>query len=307
VSTAPLSSPRSGIINGKELAAQIVSEVRASVIREKLTPGLAVVLVGSDPASTTYVRNKSMRARECGFLSKQIDLRSDTRQSELLSIIYELNSDPQIHGILIQLPLPLHIDAHRVVESIHPDKDVDGFHYVNAGRLAVGATDSALVPCTPLGVLTLIKNGLGPNLSGKHAVVIGRSNIVGKPVANLLIQENCTVSIVHSKTVHPETLCKQADILVAAAGVPELVRAAWVKPGAIVIDVGINRKISEDGKTLLVGDVAFDEVKAVASAITPVPGGVGPMTISMLLQNTLTAARRAQLRLSTPALSDGSL
>lgn len=292
--TAPSSSPETTIINGNETAAAIIGEVRAAVERERITPGLAVVLVGSDPASAVYVRNKGNRARECGFVSRQINLNADASESELLQIIDALNVDPAIHGILVQFPLPGHINSQRVIESIDPAKDVDGFHYANAGRLSVGAIDSALVPCTPLGVVRLIKQVTGANLAGKHAVVIGRSNIVGKPLANLLLQENCTVSIVHSKTVDPEALCRQADILIAAVGVPRFVKATWVKAGAVVIDVGINRETNANGKAALVGDVDFEEVRAVASAITPVPGGVGPMTIAMLLQNTLDAARRAR-------------
>jgi len=293
----PSSSAEATIINGNETAAAILGEVRGAVERERITPGLAVVLVGSDPASAVYVRNKGNRAKECGFFSRQIDLSADASESELLRIIDGLNADPAIHGILVQFPLPRHINSQRVIESIDPAKDVDGFHYANAGRLAIGAIDSALVPCTPLGVVRLIKQASGSNLSGKHAVIIGRSNIVGKPLANLLLQESCTVSIVHSKTLKPEALCRQADILIAAVGVPKLVKATWVKTGAVVIDVGINREVNANGNASLVGDVDFAEVCAVASAITPVPGGVGPMTIAMLLQNTLDAARRASRRL----------
>jgi methylenetetrahydrofolate dehydrogenase (NADP+)/methenyltetrahydrofolate cyclohydrolase len=294
MNTALSSSPKAVVIDGNAAAAAIVDEIREAVVRERLVPGLAVVLVGAHPASAVYVRNKGNRARECGFVSRQIDLAADASESELLQIVAELNADLAIHGILVQFPLPRHIDPQRVIEAIHPDKDVDGFHYTNAGRLAVGATGSALVPCTPLGVMRLIRLAVGVNLSGKHAVVIGRSNIVGKPLANLLLQESCTVTLVHSKSINPEILCRQADILIAAVGVPGLVRASWVKPGAVVIDVGINRAANEDGKTSLVGDVAFAEVSAIASAITPVPGGVGPMTIAMLLKNTLDAARRAK-------------
>lgn len=296
MATVPSSSPEPLIINGQKIAADILAEVRHCVEHEGITPGLAVVLVGSDPASSVYVRNKSTRARECGFLSRQVDLNADVSEAELLRIIAELNEDPAIHGILVQLPLPRHIDSKRVIESIDPSKDVDGFHYANAGRLSTGAIESALVPCTPLGVMRLIKQTIGSDLSGKHAVVVGRSNIVGKPLAHLLLHENCTVSIVHSRTAEPEALAKQADILIAAVGVPKLVKASWVKQGAVVIDVGINRELDADGKARLVGDVDFEQVSPLASAITPVPGGVGPMTIAMLLQNTLVAARRAQQR-----------
>ncbi|MEC5406485.1 bifunctional methylenetetrahydrofolate dehydrogenase/methenyltetrahydrofolate cyclohydrolase FolD [Paraburkholderia sp. MPAMCS5] len=289
-----LSSPKPLILNGQKIAADIVAEVRNSVEHEGITPGLAVVLVGSDPASAVYVRNKSTRARECGFLSRQIDLSADVSEAELLRIIAELNADPVVHGVLVQLPLPRHIDAKRVIESIDPVKDVDGFHYANAGRLSTGAIETALVPCTPLGVMRLIKEAIGPDLSGKHAVVVGRSNIVGKPLAQLLINANCTVSIVHSRTAEPEALTRQADILIAAVGVPKLVNASWVKKGAVVIDVGINRELDAAGKATLVGDVDYGQVSPLTSAITPVPGGVGPMTIAMLLQNTLLAARRAQ-------------
>ncbi|TDV33826.1 methylenetetrahydrofolate dehydrogenase (NADP+)/methenyltetrahydrofolate cyclohydrolase [Paraburkholderia caballeronis] len=294
MNTAPLSSPEAVVIDGKAAAAAIVNDVREAVEREGIVPGLAVVLVGADPASMVYVRNKGNRAKACGFLSRQIDLAADASESELLRVVGELNADLAIHGILVQFPLPRHIDPQRVIEAIDPVKDVDGFHYENVGRVAVGATGTALVPCTPLGVMRLIGQASGGKLAGKHAVVIGRSNIVGKPLANLLLQESCTVTVVHSRTVDSEALCRQADILIAAVGVPNLVKASWVKPGAVVIDVGINRLVDAKGNASLVGDVAFVEVSAVASAITPVPGGVGPMTIAMLMQNTLDAARRAQ-------------
>lgn len=294
--TVPSSSPKPVIINGQKIAADILAEVRHCVEHEGIKPGLAVVLVGSDPASAVYVRNKSTRARECGLMSRQIDLTADVSETELLRIIAQLNEDPAVHGILVQLPLPRHIDSKHVIESIDPSKDVDGFHYANAGRLSTGAVECALVPCTPLGVMQLIKQTVGADLSCKHAVVIGRSNIVGKPLANLLLNENCTVSIVHSRTAQPEALARQADILIAAVGAPKLVKASWVKQGAVVIDVGINRELDANGKARLVGDVDFEQVSPLASAITPVPGGVGPMTIAMLLQNTLLAARRAQQR-----------
>nr|WP_298139075.1 bifunctional methylenetetrahydrofolate dehydrogenase/methenyltetrahydrofolate cyclohydrolase FolD [uncultured Pseudomonas sp.] len=279
-------------IDGKAAAAAVIAEVKASVDAEGLRPGLAVILVGKDPASAVYVRNKSRRAEECGFLSRQYDLAAETSEQQLLELIARLNGEPDIHGILVQLPLPAQIDAQKVIQAIHPLKDVDGFHHVNVGHLATGALKDALIPCTPLGALQLIQMQLGENLRGKHAVVIGRSNIVGKPMASLLLQHDCTVTIVHSRTLSPQAICRQADIVVAAVGVPGLVKADWVKPGALVIDVGINRVDDPEGGTRLVGDVDFDAVSPLASAITPVPGGVGPMTIAMLMHNTLRAARR---------------
>ncbi|WP_024304312.1 bifunctional 5,10-methylenetetrahydrofolate dehydrogenase/5,10-methenyltetrahydrofolate cyclohydrolase [Pseudogulbenkiania sp. MAI-1] len=287
------------LIDGKAAAQEVVAAVKAAVEQEGLRPGLAVILVGDDPASAVYVRNKSRRAEECGFLSQQFSLPADTREEALLQLIARLNGDPAVHGILVQLPLPGHIDAHKVIQAIDPRKDVDGFHYENVGHLATGGLTEALVPCTPLGALFLIKQVLGESLRGLHAVVIGRSNIVGKPMASLLLQHDCTVTIVHSRTLSPEAVCRQADIVVAAVGVPGLVKADWVKPGAVVIDVGINRIDQPGGDTRLVGDVDFDGVKTVASAITPVPGGVGPMTIAMLMQNTLNAARRSRIQQAT--------
>ncbi len=257
--------------------------------------GLATVLVGEDPASAVYVRSKRAATAEAGMASVHHALAADTGEAEVLAMVAQLNADPAIDGILVQLPLPAHIDAARVIAAIDPDKDVDGFHVVNAGRLAVG-DPAALVPCTPLGCLHLAKAALG-SLSGLHAVVIGRSNIVGKPMAMLLLGESCTVTIAHSRTRDLPALCRSADILVAAVGRPEMVRGDWIKPGALVIDVGINRVVGEAaGKSRLVGDVAYAEAQGVAGAITPVPGGVGPMTIAMLLRNTLVAAhRRAHL------------
>jgi methylenetetrahydrofolate dehydrogenase (NADP+)/methenyltetrahydrofolate cyclohydrolase len=261
-----------------------------------LKPGLAVVIVGEDPASQVYVRNKGETTRRAGMRSDTHRLADTTSQTDLLALIADLNADPDIHGILVQLPLPAHIDSSAVLDAINPDKDVDGFHVVNAGRLAVGLP--GLVPCTPLGCLMLLKAELG-DLSGLNAVIVGRSNIVGKPMAQLLIGESCTVTVAHSRTRDLPALCRTADILVAAVGRPEMIRGDWVKPGATVIDVGINRVPSRDpvkaaeGKTRLVGDVAFAEASGVAGRITPVPGGVGPMTIACLLANTYTAACRS--------------
>jgi methylenetetrahydrofolate dehydrogenase (NADP+)/methenyltetrahydrofolate cyclohydrolase len=256
--------------------------------------GLATVLVGEDPASAVYVRSKIKATEEAGMHGLHHPLPADKSETELLALVEQLNRDDAVDGILVQLPLPVQIDAARVIDAISPDKDVDGFHVVNAGRVAVGA--EALVPCTPLGCLHLLKNEIG-DLSGANAVVIGRSNIVGKPMANLLLGESCTVTIAHSRTRDLPGVCRRADILVAAVGRAEMVRGDWIKPGATVIDVGINRVPGPAaGKTRLVGDVAFDEALEVAGAITPVPGGVGPMTIAMLLRNTLVAAhRRASL------------
>jgi methylenetetrahydrofolate dehydrogenase (NADP+)/methenyltetrahydrofolate cyclohydrolase len=250
------------------------------------------VLVGENPASQVYVRNKKRQTVEAGMRSFDHTLPTSATQDELLALVARLNADPAVDGILVQLPLPPHIDARRVIEAVDPDKDVDGFHPVNAGRLMTGAP--GLVPCTPLGCLMLIRS-VRPEIAGLEAVVVGRSNIVGKPVAQLLLAESCTVTIAHSKTRDLPAVCRRADILVAAVGRPEMIRGDWVKPGATVIDVGINRvpnPAAGEGKTRLVGDVAFEEAKAVAGAITPVPGGVGPMTIACLLRNTLIAACR---------------
>ena len=282
-------------IDGKQVAA----DLRASLAQEVkqlqqdtgITPGLTVVLVGEDPASQVYVRNKVKQTQEVGMISNEIRMSEQTSQEELLAKLDELNNDPAVHGILVQLPLPKHIDESLVIESISPEKDVDGFHAMNSGRLMNGE-EGALVPCTPQGCVILAKKHLGDDLSGKHAVVIGRSNIVGKPVSMLLLQENCTVTIAHSRTKDLPAICREADILVAAVGRPEMVKGDWVKPGATVIDVGINRIEGEDGKGKLVGDVDFAEAEKVAAAITPVPGGVGPMTIACLLKNTVEAARR---------------
>jgi methylenetetrahydrofolate dehydrogenase (NADP+)/methenyltetrahydrofolate cyclohydrolase len=279
------------VIDGKAFAAKLRSEVGAAVAKVKaehnLTPGLAVILVGDDPASTVYVRNKRTACGETGIESFETLLPSSTTQETLLKEIARLNEDNAVHGILVQLPLPDHIDAQAVINAINPNKDVDGFHVFNAGRLAVG--QDGLVPCTPLGCLLLLKDKLG-SLAGKHAVVLGRSNIVGKPMAQLLLKESCTVTICHSKTEFLVQEVRRGDILVAAIGKPEFVKGHFVKPGATIIDVGINRQAAPDGKTKLVGDVDFVGASEFAKFITPVPGGVGPMTIACLLRNTLQAA-----------------
>ncbi|RST87070.1 bifunctional methylenetetrahydrofolate dehydrogenase/methenyltetrahydrofolate cyclohydrolase FolD [Aquibium carbonis] len=287
------------VIDGKKVAEEVVATVRqgaAKLIAEVgVTPGIAVVIVGKDPASQVYVNSKSRKAKECGFHSVQHELPAETPEDELLSLIGDLNADPAIHGILVQLPLPKQIDSARVIQAISPDKDVDGFHFVNVGKLGTGEIASAFVPCTPAGSMLLVERVRGRDLSGLNAVVVGRSNIVGKPMANLLLAANCTVTIAHSRTHDLPALCRTADILVAAVGRPEMIRGDWVKPGATVIDVGINRIDAPErgeGKTRLVGDVAFDEAAPLAGAITPVPGGVGPMTIAMLMANTLVAACR---------------
>ena len=278
-------------IDGKAFAQGLrerVGEAVSSLQRDHgLTPGLAVVLVGEDPASQVYVRNKGKQTLETGMKSFEHKLPDTTSETELLGLIDQLNADPDVHGILVQLPLPDQIDSHAVINAINPDKDVDGFHLINVGRLSTGA--SGLVPCTPLGCLMLLKDELG-DLSGKNAVVVGRSNIVGKPMAALLLAESCTVTIAHSRTQDLAGVCREADILVAAVGRPEMIPGDWVKPGATVIDVGINRIEGEEGKTRLVGDVDYASSEAVAGAITPVPGGVGPMTIACLLRNTVQAA-----------------
>ena len=279
------------IIDGKAIAARLTADVGAAVaalVRDHaVTPGLAVVLVGADPASEVYVRNKGRQTTAAGMASFEVKLAETTSEAELLDIVRSLNQRDDVDGILVQLPLPKHIDAGTVIEAIDPAKDVDGFHPINAGRLATG--QSALVPCTPLGCVMLAKS-IHPNLSGLEAVVIGRSNIVGKPVAQLLLSENCTVTIAHSKSRDLPAIARRADLLIAAVGRPELVRGDWIKPGATVIDVGINRVSGNDGRNRLVGDVHFEEARAVAGAISPVPGGVGPMTIACLLRNTIVAA-----------------
>jgi methylenetetrahydrofolate dehydrogenase (NADP+)/methenyltetrahydrofolate cyclohydrolase len=278
-------------IDGKAFAEGLRGRVGKAVARLQqdhgLVPGLAVVLVGEDPASQVYVRNKGKQTLEAGMGSFEHKLPDTTAESELLALIDQLNADPDVHGILVQLPLPDQIDSHAVINAIDPDKDVDGFHLINVGRLSTGA--AGLVPCTPLGCLMLLKEELG-DLSGKNAVVVGRSNIVGKPMASLLLAESCTVTIAHSRTKDLADVCREADILVAAVGRPQMIPGDWVKPGATVIDVGINRVEGAQGKTRLVGDVDYASAEAVAGAITPVPGGVGPMTIACLLRNTVQAA-----------------
>lgn len=279
------------IIDGKEIAANVRAEVAAEVARLQrehgLKPGLAVVLVGENPASKVYVANKAKQTVEVGMNSWEHRLPAETSEADVLALVNKLNNDSACHGILVQLPLPKHINSEKVLNSINPDKDVDGFHPVNVGRLWVG--ERSLVPCTPTGSVILAKT-VRPSLSGLDAVVIGRSNIVGKPVAALLLREHCTVTIAHSRTKNIEDVVKRADLVVAAVGIPEMVRGSWIKPGATIIDVGINRVPSENGKTKLVGDVAYEECAKVAGAITPVPGGVGPMTIACLLRNAAQAA-----------------
>jgi len=280
------------ILDGRAQAAKLARRVRDEVTdlrkSSRLTPGLAVVLVGDDAASQIYVRSKAKQTEEAGMASFAHRLPEDIRESDLLTLIRGLNQDERVHGILVQLPLPKHIDTDRVLITVDPKKDVDGFHVINAGRLASGVPE-AMVPCTPVGCLQLIRSHR-QDIGGLRAVILGRSNIVGKPMAHLLLRENCTVTIAHSKTLDLPDVCREADILVAAVGRPRMVGGAWIKPGAIVIDVGINRLPGEHGKTKLVGDVDFDAALDVAGALTPVPGGVGPMTVACLLRNTVIAA-----------------
>lgn len=299
---------RALLIDGKAVAAREVQDTASAaqeLIRRGVRPGLAVVLVGEDPASQVYVRSKGKAAENCGFHSVQHTLPASTSEASLIALVEKLNADPAIHGILVQLPLPGQIDASRVLETISPAKDVDGFHPVNAGLLATGDISRALVPCTPAGSMILLREAardLNVQLAGLDAVVVGRSNIVGKPMAQLLLAENCTVTIAHSRTRELAAAVARADVVVAAVGRAQMVSGAWIKPGAIVIDVGINRVAAEGvdnhGKprTRLVGDVEFDTAVLRAGAITPVPGGVGPMTIAMLMRNTLTAAERSMRR-----------
>ncbi len=281
------------IIDGKAFSANLRADLARKVELVKnqhgFTPGLAVVLVGEDPASQVYVRSKGKQTIEAGMNSYEHKLDASTSQADLLGLIDQLNNDPEVHGILVQLPLPGHIDEEAVINSISVDKDVDGFHLSNVGKLSIGA--EGIVPCTPLGSMMMLKDHLG-DLSGKKAIVVGRSNIVGKPMAALLLAESCTVTIAHSRTKDLPGECREADILIAAVGRPEMIKGDWIKPGATVIDVGINRIEKEDGSTKLVGDVEFESASQVAGAITPVPGGEGPMTIACLLHNTLQQACR---------------
>ncbi len=293
------------VLDGKAIADGVIEEVASgtrALVARGVKPGLATVLVGADPASQVYVGAKGKAAESCGFYSVQHTLPANTGEAELHALVASLNADPAVHGILVQLPLPGHVNAPRVLESIDPRKDVDGFHPVNVGLLSIGEMGRALIPCTPAGAMIMIDKAceaLGATLPGKEAVIIGRSNIVGKPMAQLMLSRNCTVTIAHSRTRDLPEVAQRADILVAAVGQPEMVRGSWVKPGAIVIDVGINRVPGEGlddagkPKTRLVGDVAYAEAARVAGAVTPVPGGVGRMTIAMLMANTLEAAKRA--------------
>ncbi|RVP53494.1 bifunctional methylenetetrahydrofolate dehydrogenase/methenyltetrahydrofolate cyclohydrolase FolD [Sinorhizobium medicae] len=287
------------VIDGKDVAASVIETVKtATSTLERETgvrAGLAVVIVGDDPASHTYVSAKSRMAKECGFLSVQHTLPEETSQEELAALVAQLNADAAIHGILVQLPLPKHLRSEPIIQSILPEKDVDGLHVVNAGKLATGDLEGGLVSCTPAGAMVFVRRTYGDDLSGLSAVMIGRSNLFGKPMGALLLAANATVTTAHSRTKNLPEVCRNADILVAAVGRPEMVKADWVKPGAMVIDVGINRVPAPErgeGKTKLVGDVAFKECAELASVITPVPGGVGPMTIAMLMANTIIAAHR---------------
>ena len=294
------------VLDGKAIANGVVARVAAeteALIARGVTPGLAVVLVGADPASEVYVGAKGRAAKACGFHSEQHTLPAATSEAQLLALIASLNANRAVHGILVQLPLPKGVDASRVLEAVDPKKDVDGFHPINVGLLSIGDLSRALVPCTPAGAMIMLDRAceaLGQTLAGKEAVIIGRSNIVGKPMAQLMLSRHCTVTIAHSRTRDLPGVARRADILVAAVGKPEMVRGDWVKPGAIVIDVGINRvsaglDAAGKPKTRLVGDVAYAEAAEIAAAITPVPGGVGPMTIALLMSNTLEAARRQTL------------
>jgi len=287
-------------IDGKSKAAEMSVSIRAAtealLETNGLRPGLAVVIVGEDPASQVYVRNKKRTAEACGFKSVQHTLPESVSEADLLELIEKLNEDESINGILVQLPIPKHIDEQTITQAITPEKDVDGFHLQNIGKLTTGDTDTAFVPCTPAGCMLMIEDQLGTDLSGLNAVVVGRSNIVGKPMASLLLKSNATVTICHSRTADLAAVCRGADILVAAVGRPEMIKGDWVKPGAIVIDVGINRiEVDIDGETKsrLTGDVDYEGASKVAKAITPVPGGVGPMTIAMLMANTLRSAKMA--------------
>lgn len=288
------------LIDGKAKAAQLTASITESAAelnnKYGIKPGLAVVIVGNDPASEVYVRNKRRTAEACGFHSIVHALAADTSKERVLALVDELNRDPDIHGILVQLPLPGHLDEQLITQSVSPDKDVDGFHFQNIGKVTAGVFDDTFVPCTPAGCMLLIEDQLSTDLSGLNAVIIGRSNVVGKPMASLLLKANATITITHSRTKDLPAVCRNADVLVAAVGRANMVKGDWVKPGAVVIDVGISRievDVNGEKKTKLTGDVDFEEVSQVARAITPVPGGVGPMTIAMLMSNTLTSAKRA--------------
>ncbi|MGV1838528.1 bifunctional methylenetetrahydrofolate dehydrogenase/methenyltetrahydrofolate cyclohydrolase FolD, partial [Rhizobium rhizogenes] len=288
------------VIDGKQVAASVIEAVKTATSALEtdagVKAGLAVVIVGDDPASHSYVTSKSRMAKECGFKSIQHTLPAETTQEELAKLVQSLNEDPSIHGILVQLPLPKHLNSEPIIQSIRPEKDVDGLHVVNAGKLATGDLATGLISCTPAGAMLLVRRIHGEDLSGLNAVVIGRSNLFGKPMAQLLLNANATVTTAHSRTKDLPTIARTADILVAAVGRPEMVKADWIKPGATVIDVGVNRIDAPErgeGRTRLVGDVAFAEASDVAAVITPVPGGVGPMTIAMLMANTVIAAYRA--------------
>ena len=285
-----------GKAKAEQLAESITEQTAALLADHGIRPGLAVVIIGEDPASQVYVRNKKRRAEACGFHSVQHTLAEDTSQDQVLALIDELNNDDSIHGILVQLPLPAHLDEQSITQSIVPTKDVDGFHFVNIGKLSAGHTADAFVPCTPAGCILMIEDELGSDFSGLNAVVVGRSNIVGKPMAALLMQRHATVTVCHSRTKDLPGVVRSADIVIAAVGRPDMIKGDWLKHGAVVIDVGINRvekEIDGEMKTKLTGDVDYDEAVEVASAVTPVPGGVGPMTITMLMFNTLRSARLA--------------
>lgn len=284
------------VIDGKLAAAEVVAKTReaASTLTAQtgIVPGIAVIIVGDDPASQVYVSSKGKKARECGFQSFEHALPEATSESDLVALVEKMNADPAVHGILVQLPLPDHIDSGRIIQTIDPAKDVDGFHFINVGKLGTGELGTAFVPCTPAGSMLLIEQVHGRDLSGLTAVIVGRSNIVGKPMASLLLHANATVTVAHSRTKNLPELCRTADILVAAVGRAEMIKADWIKPGATIIDVGINRLEKEDGKARLVGDVDYADASTIAGTITPVPGGVGPMTIALLMANTVVSAFR---------------
>lgn len=288
------------ILNGKELSQKIIIKIKektSSLIKKhNIQPGLAVILIGEDPSSQVYVRSKHKLASECSFHSLQYNLQSSTSQDELLNLIQKCNQDPLIHGILVQLPLPLHINKISAIQAIDPEKDVDGFHYKNIGKLATNDLEKIFIPCTPAGIIALLNHYIPQSLAGLNALIIGRSNIVGRPMAQLLLNHDATVTIAHGKTKNLADLARQADLLISATGYPHLVQKEWVKPNSIVVDVGINRIPMGEKSSKLVGDVHFEEVKNKAAYITPVPGGVGPMTIAMLMLNTLNSAcYRAQI------------